>query len=454
MKMKKKLAMLLCAGMVMGLLSGCGGNGQKADSGNESSGSSNAGDVSEDNGAASGSEDASSGEAVKLTFWKSPHSDREDEIWASMIAEFNKENPNIQVEFLNVAWDSVVEKETAAFAAGTGPDISFQTEQFPLYAKNGYILSLEDYADETKRSGYPASALAYCSYDGQLMGIPFVALNSVMFYNKDMFAEAGITEVPTTWDEMEEVAKKLTLDKDGDGQTDQWGMMFEMDDYWQPLTYIIQAGADQWNENLTNIGFNNEQGVEGLTFFDKLYNQDKVVLPLEKYTNKEEERAYFYNGQVAMFPQQIHYTNIIKEASDINLGAFAIPAGPASDEAHSKWNFANIGMLAISSQTQHPDAAWKFVEFITRPEVEKTYLSEVGFFSPQLATNDLMYEGDEIMAVAAEGIASLQVSPASDYANAMMQNLKILYENVARSEKSPADAIQGMYDAMKAISGE
>ena len=101
--MKKKLAMLLCAGMVMGLLSGCGGNGQKAASGNESSGSSNAGGVSEDNGAASGSEDASSGEAVKLTFWKSPHSDREDEIWASMIAEFNKENPNIQVEFLNVA---------------------------------------------------------------------------------------------------------------------------------------------------------------------------------------------------------------------------------------------------------------------------------------------------------------------------------------------------------------
>ena len=109
-------------------------------------------------------------------------------------------------------------------------------------------------------------------------------------------------------------------------------MMYEMDDYWQPLSYIIQAGADMWNKNLTNIGFNNEQGVEGLTFFDQLYHEDQVVLPLEKYTNKDEERSYFYNGQVAMFPQQIHYTNIIKEASDINLGAFALPAGPASDE--------------------------------------------------------------------------------------------------------------------------
>ena len=183
--------------------------------------------------------------------------------------------------------------------------------------------------------------------------------------------------MPETWEELREAAKKLTQDKDGDGETDQWGMMYEMDDYWQPLSYIIQAGADMWNKNLTNIGFNNEQGVEGLTFFDQLYHEDQVVLPLEKYTNKDEERSYFYNGQVAMFPQQIHYTNIIKEASDINLGAFALPAGPASDEEHAKWNFANIGMLSISSQTKYPDEAWKFVEYVTRQEVKTIYLSEV-----------------------------------------------------------------------------
>lgn len=419
--MKKKIAICLCTSMVLGMMTGCIVNAE---------------------------------ENVKLTFWKSPHSDREDEIWASVIEKFNQENPNIEVEFLNVAWDSVVEKETAAFAAGSGPDISFQTEQFPLYAKNGYLLSMDDYVDDEKLAGYPASALEYCSYDGKLMGIPFVALNSVMFYNKDLFAEAGIDEVPTTWDELLEDAKLLTQDKDGDGETDQWGMMFEMDDYWQPLSYIIQAGADQWNENLTNIGFNNEQGIQGLEFFNQLYNEEQVVLPLEKYTNKDEERSYFYNNQVAMMPQQIHYTNIIKEASDVNLGAFALPSGPAEDEAHAKWNFANIGMLSISSQTEYPDAAWKFVEFVTRPEIEKTYLSEVGFFSPQLATNDLMYEGDEIMAIAADGIKNLQVSPASDYANAMLQNLKIMYESVARGAATPEEAIQTMENTMKAISGE
>lgn len=443
MKRKMAVAVLLCLSMTAGLLAGCGSDSGAGETKEETKESAQKGEAEE-----------KSGENVKLTFWKSPHSDREDDIWASVIEGFNKENPDIQVEFLNVAWDSVVEKETAAFAAGSGPDISFQTEQFPLYAKNGYLLSLDEYADEAKLAGYPESALQYCTNDGKLMGIPFIALNSVMFYNKDLFQEAGITEVPTTWEEMRDAAKKLTLDKDGDGETDQWGMMFEMDDYWQPLSYIIQSGADMWNKNLTNIGFNNEQGIQGLTFFDQLYHEDKVVLPLEKYTNKDEERSYFYNNQIGMWPQQIQYVNTIREGSDVNLGAFALPAGPASDEAHAKWNFANIGMLSVSSQTKYPDEAWKFVEYVTRPEVEKTYLSEVGFFSPQLATNDMMYEGDEIMAVAADGIKNLQVSPASDYANAMLQNLKIMYENVARSAKSPADSIQEMENSMKAISGE
>ena len=318
--MKKKVALLICAGMIAGLSGGCGSE-EKGTADKENS------STAED-----GTEEA--GDEIKLTFWKSPHSDREDEIWADIIEGFNEENPNIQVEFLNVAWDSVVEKETAAFAAGSGPDISFQNEQFPLYAKNGYLLALDDYVDDEKLAGYPESALEYCSQDGKLMGIPFVALDSVMFYNKDMFEEAGITEVPKNWDELLEAARKLTKDTDGDGEIDQWGMMFEMNDYWQPLTYIIQAGGDLWNENRTNIGFNNEAGIEGLEFYNKLYNEEKVVLPLDKYTSIDEERSYFYNSQVAMCPSQIHMATTIREASDINLGAFDMPAGPADDPEH------------------------------------------------------------------------------------------------------------------------
>lgn len=411
-------------------------------------------------GSASGSDssgEAAPAEKVSLTFWKSPHSDSEADYWAEIIAQFNEENPDISVEFLSVAWDSVVEKETAAFASGDAPDITFQTEQMPLYAKNGYLLSLNDYISEDKKAAYPESSLEYCTYDGNLVGIPFVALNSVMFYNIDLFEEAGITEVPTTWDEFLAAAQATTKDTDGDGKTDQWGVVyFPRNDYWQPLTFAIQAGGNLWNESRTNVGFNNEAGVTGWTFFSDLYNKYNVALPLSEFSSQDEGEAYFYNGKVAMFPQQCNYANTIRSNnSELNFGAFLMPSGPAEDAGHANWNFTNIGMLSLTASSPNPEEAYTFIEFVTRPEIESQYLSNVGFFSPQLATNDLMYEDDEILQICATGItADMELSPLSDYANGMYQGLHTLNETLALGASTPQEAIQTLDDTMYALSGE
>lgn len=436
-KVKKSLAILLAAMLAAGALASCGN-----DSGDDTSGGTGGGGDSE---------------KVSLSFWKSPHSDMEADYWADIIEQFNEEYPNVSVEFLSVAWDSVVEKETAAFASGDAPDITFQTEQMPLYAKNGYLLSLNDYMSDEKKAAYPQSSLDYCSYDGNIVGVPFVALNSVMFYNVDLFEDAGITEVPTNWDEFLAAAQATTKDTDGDGTTDQWGVVyFPRDDYWQPLTFAIQAGADQWNANRTNVGFNNEAGIEGLTFFSDLYNEYGVALPLDVFSSQDEGEAYFYNGQVAMFPQQCNYANTIRSnAPDLNLGVFLLPAGPAEDAAHSEWNFTNIGMLSLTASSPNPDAAYDFIEFVTRPEIESQYLSAVGFFSPQLSTNETMYTDDEILQVCAEGItADMYLSPVSDYTNGMYQGMKTLWETLALGASTPEDAVQTLDDTLYAMSGE
>ena len=391
---------------------------------------------------------------ITLTFWKSPHSNDEAEYWQEIIDQWKEIHPNIDVEFLTVAWDEVITKETAAFAANEAPDITFQTENFQVYAKSGYILSLEDYISDEKKAGYTQSALDYCSCDGELMGIPFIALNSVMFYNKTIFEENNI-EIPTTWEEMEAAAVALTQDKDGDGETDQWGLMYmPAYDYWQVISLAIQAGGNLWNENRSNIGFNNEYGLAGLTFYDKLVNEDKCTLPVSMFASEDEGLSYFYNGQVAMYPNQIQNANTIRNNSDVDLGAFLIPSGPSDDPEHADYNFANIGMLSVSADTKYPAEAAAFVDFATQPEVESQYLSKVGFFSPQFATNDLMYQDDEIMQVAAEGIEKLVVSPASDYTNVFYELSHNLGQSIALGMATPEEALKTMDDGFFAISGE
>lgn len=393
-------------------------------------------------------------ENITLTFWKSPHANEETDYWQEIIDQWKELHPNIDVEFLSVAWDEVITKETAAFAAGEAPDITFQTENFPVYAKSGYLLSLEDYVTDEKKAGYTQSALDYCSNDGVLMGIPFIALNSVMFYNKTLFEEAGV-EIPTTWDEMEQAALALTKDKDGDGQTDQWGLLYmPAYDYWQVIALCIQAGGDLWNEARTNIGFNDEAGITGLSFYDKLVNEDGVTVPVGMFASEDEGLSYFYNGQVAMYPNQIQNANTIRNNSDVDLGAFLVPFGPAEDPEHSEYNYANIGMLSVSADSKYPAEAAAFVLFATQPEIESQYLSKVGFFSPQFESNSLMYENDEVMAVAAEDIEKLVVSPASDYTNIFYELSHDLGQSIALGMATPEEALATMESGIYALSGE
>lgn len=398
---------------------------------------------------------ASADEKTNISFWKSPHSDREAEIWEGIIEQFNVEYPDIEVEFLVVPWDSVNPKELAAFAAGSPPDVSFQVEQYLTYAQSGKLVDVGQLMSAEKRAAYPQGALDYCTYDGQLMGVPFVALNSVMFYNKDLFTEAGVVP-PTTWDELIEVGQKLTKDTDGDGVVDQYAMLFPTKpnlDQWVGVTFIEQAGGDLWNKDVTNIGFNNEAGITGLQFISDLFNVYGIVPPIDTFSSNEEEASAFYTGKVAMYPAQIYVGANIRNANpDLNLGAALMPAGPAADATHATWSFSNMGMLSIAADSPHVQEAWQFVEFITRPEIESQYLSQVGFFSPQVATNDLMYLDDDIMTSAKEGIKNMQTSPASPNFEVMFSGLSTLLETVVRQVETPAEAIADLEQTMETAS--
>jgi multiple sugar transport system substrate-binding protein len=394
---------------------------------------------------------------INISFWKSPHSNREEEIWNSIIALFNKDFPNIKVEFLVVPWDQVNQKEMAAFSAGTPPDVSFQVEQYLAYATVNKLVDLKEYVSAEKLAGYPKGALDYCTYQNKLVGVPFVALNTVMFYNKDIFAAAGIQKTPATWDELVKAAQACTKDTNGDGKIDQYGLLLNTKprlDIWTGVNFIQQAGGDLWNKEMTSIGFNNQAGITGLQFYTDLFNRYKVAPPIDEFSSAEEEQNAFYTGKIAMWPAQIHTVGNIRSANpQLNVGAFLLPSGPAADKVYANWAFANIGMLSIASDSSNKDASWKFVEFATRPDIESQYLSQVGFFSPQMATNDLMYQDDEIMKIAAPGIAIMQTSPASRNFEAMFANFPVMLEKCVRGVATPAQAIQELENDLKELNG-
>ncbi|MFD0714345.1 ABC transporter substrate-binding protein [Paenibacillus sp. GCM10027626] len=381
------------------------------------------------------------GKKVTLTFWKAPHVKTEKELWAKIIEKFEAENPNIKVEFLETPWDGWDQKYTAAFAGSNPPDVSYMSEYFVKFAQNGKLADLTNYFSEEEKSKYSPSVIDYLTINGKVYTKPFLAGTSVVFYNKELFEKEKI-EIPQTWDELVEAAKKLTK------APDQWGIGNL--DALNAVAFMGQAGANLYadnNKDVTKLGFDTPEGIAGLQFYTDLVLKHAAAPPMDFYSTSEQENQAFFDGKIGMLLSQVSFSSTIKtNAPNLKFGAFLNPAGPASDPAKQREAYAGIGTLAIAEASKHKDEAWKFIEFVTAPENAKMYLEPAGFFSPLPDANEEMYAGDEVMEVAKESIKNMILWTPNEKFGKVLDIIKQMREAAFRGVKTPEQAIK---DAVK-----
>lgn len=191
--MKRKLAVLLAGTMlVTSMLAGCGGSGGNT-------------------GGSAGSED--SGElSGEITFWHSFTQGPRLESIQATADKFMEENPGVKINIETFSWADFYTKWTTGLASGNVPDMSTALPGHVVEMMDaGAIIPLDDLIDEIGRDKFSEKALSEGEQDGACYSIPLYSHAQVMWYRKDLLAEAGL-EVPTTWDEFAEAAKALTKD--------------------------------------------------------------------------------------------------------------------------------------------------------------------------------------------------------------------------------------------------
>src|SRR5262245_40966363 len=158
-----------------------------------------------------------SAEPVQLHFW--------DMIWGppeyidaakGLVDQFNKEHPDIQVEYRSVPWSNWYQTFVTAVGSGTAPDLStgagYQAVQ--LYDL-GAIRPVDDLVDELKASGdlddFLPRTVDTLRYDNRYVALPWGIDIRVWYYRKDLLEAAGV-KVPTTWEELRAAAKATTRD--------------------------------------------------------------------------------------------------------------------------------------------------------------------------------------------------------------------------------------------------
>ncbi|NEE40230.1 extracellular solute-binding protein, partial [Streptomyces sp. SID7982] len=135
-------------------------------------------------------------------------SDSTERYWADLIAEFENEHPRITVEVDVVSWDDVDRKVTQMVKKGDAPDIA-QIGTYAAFAEQDLLYSAEELLSIPVHANFLPPLVSVGKQDGVQYGIPFVASTRVLFYNKKLFAEAGIDAPPATWDELRDIAEKL-----------------------------------------------------------------------------------------------------------------------------------------------------------------------------------------------------------------------------------------------------
>ena len=331
------------------------------------------------------------GEAVSIQIiWRTTPS----EVTAlnEIIAKFEEKHPDISVA--TIITGDFDHKLLTMVAGGIAPDIVGPVggRVADRYGR-GMLMSLEPYLDaepsELKEDLFPFGVDTY-TIQGELIGLPYSIYWPGVFYNATLFDEAGVDYPPVdwkgsgwTWNDMIETTKKLTLDKNGDGKIDQYGLNCG---HAQPWTYTRLWGADIISDEDYASGILTGWQTDDPKVYNALVNslqaradaihKHKVTPTPATASGLSQMGPMLKTGVVA-----IDYTGTWAIRPPLpekfKFGAGANPLGGENGEG-TRGKFAWVDPWQITDQSENPDAAWEFIKYMTwDPEALKIRVTYV-----------------------------------------------------------------------------
>ncbi|MDO5645871.1 MAG: sugar ABC transporter substrate-binding protein [Dermabacter sp.] len=284
----------------------------------------------------------------------------EGEKLPALLKDFEKDNPDVSITVTPVPWDSAHDKFTSAIAAGTVPDVAqvgstWMSEFVSLGA-------LQVTPDEIDLSGYFEGARDAVAVQGVNYGVPWYVETRVVYYRKDLAEQAGFTEPPTDWEGLFAMAKAM---KEQAGA--RWGISLQPGGTgaWQTtLPLMWSNGGGVVSEDGSEFTFDTAENQEALAYYQSFFT-DEVA---DKSPADGTTETDFASGTVPMFISGPWMMSSVEAAGGDGFadkyGVFTMPTKVTSS---SFLGGANLGVFEAS---KNRDAAWKLVQYLSRPEVQ------------------------------------------------------------------------------------
>ena len=299
---------------------------------------------------------AKEGKKVEISYalWDT----EQQKIYKEVAKDFEKENPNIKINFELTPWAQYWTKLETAITGGNAPDVFWlNTPYAQEYIESGIVAKLDDVTFDKEK--FPERYLEAYSKDGMLYAIPKDFDSHALFYNKQSFDDAGIDYPDETWDwdKLKEVAKELT-----NKEKDVYGMSTNVT--WQGGYYefIYENKGNPFKDNGTKSGFDTPETIEAMKYY---------------YSFSEEGLAPSVELQAASSGKEMLLAGTVAMAVD---GSYMVPQYLGDDRGLANIDVAPIPKgveractsnplaHAVSSNTEHAEEAKKWVEYLSSKE--------------------------------------------------------------------------------------
>jgi multiple sugar transport system substrate-binding protein len=431
--MKKIILQLVIMVMVMSVLTGCGSsNGEKVSS------------------------TAEEAQIHTITYFGRPD---EKGFETKIIKQFETENPNIKVNYVELPEDTDKKLQTINTilqAKDSSMDVFVGDVVWtPIFAAAGWVQPLDDYlTDDEINEHTPGSMKAY-NYNNHIYGIPFFTDGGMLYYRKDLLEKYN-KSVPITWNDLVETAAYIMEQENIPDLYGYAGSWKQYEGVTCNLTELVWSHGGDFLDNNGNVIFNSKESIEALQLMGDMVSKYKLTPDGISNFGSGDVRKLFANGQL-IFSRD--WPSFAKQANDPErsnvVGKVGYTVLPTVVDCENYSTLGGWGVM-VSNFSEYKEEAVKFAKFRASYEVQKQEALDLA----HLPTRVALYDDKEVQEALpfAKDMLPVMMStkprPQSPFYAELSGVLQLETQNVITGKKSAEEAVKYADEKMKKILGQ
>lgn len=357
-----------------------------------------------------------------------------------VLADAFTEESGVAVTVTPIPWDVAHDRLVTAVAGGETPDVSqMGTTWMGEFATIDALAATPEQIDQ---GAFFEGAWETGVVDGTSYGVPWYVETRMLYYRTDIAEQAGVTEAPGTWEDLKAMAEAMQTQG---GAQYGIGLGTGVGSWQQYLPFVWSAGGDVLNED-GEFTLNSPEAVEALEYYASFFSEGLAEAQPEGFDITQG----FIQGTHPMFFSGPWHIAILNDVGGEEFSEqWALAPMPSKDSATS---FVGGSDLVVFEDSENQEAAWAFVEYVSRPEVQATWYEETAALpSVEEAWDSDALAGDERLSLFGVQLADAKSPPAIATWEEVAGTIEDQIDQATIGGTDPQAAVEAMQEGADSI---